>query len=67
MRSSRSALVAAALLGAIAMPGGVAFGSWGSRAYCQPGPGWTFAQVKRMAKKRRNVLRNRRAHRGGRK
>jgi ABC-type sugar transport system substrate-binding protein len=28
------------------------------------GPGWTHAQVKRMAKKRRNVLRNRRAHRG---
>jgi ABC-type sugar transport system substrate-binding protein len=28
------------------------------------GPGWTHAQVKRMAKKRRNVLRNRCAHRG---
>lgn len=27
------------------------------------GPGWTFAQVKRMARKRRNVQRNRRAHR----
>lgn len=28
------------------------------------GPGWGRAKVKRMAKKRRNVLRNRRAHRG---
>jgi hypothetical protein len=28
------------------------------------GPGWTQAHVKRLAKKRRNVLRNRRAHRG---
>lgn len=28
------------------------------------GPGWSHAQVKRMAKKRRNVMRNRRAHRG---
>jgi len=27
------------------------------------GPGWSRAQVKRMAKKRRNVIRNRRAHR----
>jgi hypothetical protein len=27
------------------------------------GPGWTQAKVKRMARKRRNVLRNRRAHR----
>lgn len=26
------------------------------------GPGWTVAQVKRMAKKRRNQIRNRRAH-----
>jgi hypothetical protein len=28
------------------------------------GPGWSHAYVKRMARKRRNVLRNRRAHRG---
>ena len=28
------------------------------------GPGWTAAQVKRMAKKRRNQNRNRKAHRG---
>jgi hypothetical protein len=28
------------------------------------GPGWSHAHVKRMAKKRRNVLRNRKAHRG---
>lgn len=28
------------------------------------GPGWSFAHVKRMARKRKNVLRNRRAHRG---
>ena len=28
------------------------------------GPGWTYAQVKRMAKKKRNVVKNRRAHRG---
>lgn len=28
------------------------------------GPGWTIAQVKRMAKKKRNVVKNRRAHRG---
>lgn len=27
------------------------------------GPGWSCAQVKRMAKKARNVRRNRRAHR----
>jgi len=27
------------------------------------GPGWTHAQVQRMAKKRRNALRNRKAHR----
>ena len=28
------------------------------------GPGWTIRQVKRMARKRRNVARNRAAHRG---
>lgn len=28
------------------------------------GPGWSRAQVKRMALKRKNVLRNRKAHRG---
>lgn len=28
------------------------------------GPGWTIAQVKRMARKKRNQARNRRAHRG---
>lgn len=33
---------------------------WGHRS----GPGWSFAHVKRMAKKRRNQLRNRRAHGG---
>jgi len=27
------------------------------------GPGWSFAHVKRMARKRRNVMRNRKAHR----
>ena len=26
------------------------------------GPGWTYAQVKRMARKKRNQARNRRAH-----
>lgn len=42
-----------------------AFGSFGAYSgSIKRGPGWTFAQVKRMAKKRRNVLRNRRAHRG---
>lgn len=30
----------------------------------QKGPGWGHAKVKRMAAKRRNVLRNKRAHRG---
>lgn len=30
------------------------------------GPGWTNRHVQRMARKRRNVLRNRRAHRGSR-
>jgi hypothetical protein len=33
------------------------------RASYPNGPGWTQAQVKRMARKRRNVARNRRAHR----
>ena len=33
------------------------------RATRNPGPGWSHAQVQRMARKRRNVLRNRRAHR----
>ncbi len=28
------------------------------------GPGWTHAHARRVAAKRRNVLRNRRAHRG---
>lgn len=28
------------------------------------GPGWTQAQVQRMARKKRNQARNRRAHRG---
>jgi hypothetical protein len=34
-----------------------------SSAFRRPGPGWTQAQVQRMARKRRNVARNRRAHR----
>lgn len=29
------------------------------------GPGWSNRHVQRMATKRRNVLRNRKAHRGG--
>lgn len=29
----------------------------------KPGPGWSNRQVKRMATKRRNVIRNRKAHR----
>lgn len=33
--------------------------SWSYRR----GPGWTVAQVKRMAKKRRNQIKNRRANR----
>lgn len=33
-------------------------------SYRRRGPGWTQAQVQRMAKKARNVKRNRRAHRG---
>lgn len=32
----------------------------------KPGPGWSRRQVQRMALKRRNQARNRRAHRGGR-
>ena len=32
--------------------------------YRRRGPGWTHAQVKRMARKKRNQARNRRAHRG---
>ena len=35
--------------------------NWNNR---KSGPGWTAAQVKRMAKKRRNRARNRKAHRG---
>lgn len=35
---------------------------WNSQR--RAGPGWTQAQQKRIAKKRRNVLRNRKAHRG---
>ena len=30
-----------------------------------PAPGWSVAEDRRRAKKRRNQLRNRRAHRGG--
>lgn len=32
--------------------------------YRKTGPGWTNAQVQRMAAKKRNQARNRRAHRG---
>lgn len=32
--------------------------------FCKPGPGWTQAQVQRMARKKRNQARNRKAHRG---
>lgn len=39
----------------------VQIGSWTCN---KRGPGWGHAQVKRMARKRRNVIRNRRAHRG---
>jgi hypothetical protein len=76
MRSAKSALLAAALIMA-AMPSGAEvrrappllrnhFGSNGT-GYAggyRTGPGWGRAKVKRMAQKRRNVLRNRRAHRG---
>lgn len=40
---------------------GVARGRSGPR---HPGPGWSNRHVQRMARKRRNVLRNRKAHRG---
>lgn len=44
------------------------FGGFGiSRSRRFPnGPGWTDTHVQRMAKKRRNQQRNKRAHRGGR-
>lgn len=32
--------------------------------YRKTGPGWTHAQVQRMARKRKNQARNRRSHRG---
>lgn len=35
--------------------------SW---VYRKGGPGWTHAQVQRMARKRKNQARNRKAHRG---
>jgi hypothetical protein len=41
--------------------GGYGFGSRGSAR--RRGPGWTQAHVKRMARKARNVARNRKAHR----
>ena len=34
--------------------------------YRRPGPGWSYAHVKRCARKARNVARNRRAQRGSR-
>lgn len=37
---------------------------YSSRRRRKPGPGWTVRQVQRMATKRRNQARNRRAHRG---
>lgn len=41
------------------------FGSYGRFQHSYPnGPGWTHAHVQRMAKKRRNKARNRRAHQG---
>ena len=41
------------------------FGGWGSwrRRRFPNGPGWTHAHVARMARKRRNQRRNKRAHR----
>ena len=42
------------------------YGDGGLRAsHSYPnGPGWGIAKVKRMAKKKRNVIKNRRNHRG---
>ena len=37
-----------------------------NRSRIHNGPGWSQAQVQRMARKRRNQQRNKRAHRGGR-
>lgn len=71
----RIALAAAALMAIAAIPSGAELvrstpnvsrdwlPSTGSVGAAKRGPGWSRAQVKRMAKKRRNVLRNRRAHR----
>jgi parvulin-like peptidyl-prolyl isomerase len=47
----------------IDMPGSIALVS-GQQRHVPSRRGRGFAHVKRMAKKRRNVLRNRRAHRG---
>lgn len=85
MKQSRLSLVAiAALLGVAMGPGAAARSAvqrdaaqraWGGGARVwsgtrhQNGPGWTQAQVKRMARKRRNQARNKAHHqraRGGR-
>lgn len=42
----------------------LARGSGQNRPARNRGPGWTRAHVQRMARKRRNVARNRAAHRG---
>lgn len=38
----------------------------GTKGYRRPGPGWSYAHVKRCARKARNVAKNRRAQRGAR-
>jgi hypothetical protein len=39
-------------------------GALNARSSYPNGPGWSIRQVKRMAKKKRNVAKNRRNHRG---
>lgn len=69
MRGKSLAVVtAASLMAAFAADAGVSYYEpglgFGSRGWQRRrGPGWSTRQVQRMARKRRNVLRNRRAHR----
>ena len=59
-----AAAMSAATAQAVEPASGYAFGPFGSRGHQRRrGPGWSQAQVKRMAQKRRNVIRNRKAHR----
>jgi hypothetical protein len=54
-RTGERNAIAKALLGS--------YGNWRKRRFPN-GPGWTHAHVGRMARKRRNQKRNKRAHRG---